>query len=101
MSDPRFQAHVNFEITEETRKWVVYEVKDVERGLLGHFRINKETGFCDDRDESGELMLSDYFANLSTLIDFAERFELLNWVYDVFGTFIEADKWPPYHFVST
>lgn len=101
MSNPRFQANVNFEITAETQKWVVYAVKDVDRGELGEFRINKESGFCDDRDEQGELMLSDYFKKVESTEDFADRFELLNWVYDVFGTFIEAGKWPPYHFVST
>ena len=101
MANPRFEANVNFEMTSESNKWAVYRVKDLKRGELGVFRINKENGYCDDRDEHGVLQLSPYFSGQMSEEDFAQRFELLNWVYEVFGLFMEEGKWPPMHFVST
>lgn len=101
MSNPKFQANVNFELVDESNKWAVYKVSDIQRGELGTFRVNKHNGYCDDRDEAGVLQLSAYFSGELSAEDFAERFELLNWVYEVFAMFLAEEKWPPMHFVST
>lgn len=96
-----FKADVSFELTSESRTWAVFDVKDMKRGFLGTFRIQKETLFCTERDDDGTLLLGDYFSGLSSTEDFMDRHELLNWLYEIFASFCEEGKYPPYHFVST
>lgn len=100
MSNPKFQANVTFELTSKSRRWTVYKVTDTGRGHIGFFRIDGESGYCDDRDENGVLQLGPYFAGNLTAEEFADRFEFLNWVYDVLADFYGRDEMPVYEFVS-
>jgi hypothetical protein len=101
MSNPKFQANVTFELASKTRRWAVYKVTDADRGHVGFFRIDQESGYCDDRDESGVLQLGPCFSGHLTTEQFADRFEFLNWVYDVLGEFLGRGELPVYEFIST
>ena len=96
-----FRADAHFELTSESRRWATYEVTEITRGRIGTFRIEKENHYCDDRDEAGVLQLGDHFSGTMSVEEFADRFELLNWVYDVVSGFVESGVYPPLHFVST
>jgi len=101
MSNPKFQANVTFELVDKTRRWATYKVSDAARGHLGFFRIDKDAGYCDDRDGDGVLQLGPFFSGSLTTEQFADRFELLNWVYDILGEFLGRDELPQYEFIST
>jgi hypothetical protein len=106
MANRKFEADATFEAVEITRKWALYKVSDRTRGQIGYFRLNRETGYCDDRDTDGVLQLGPWFGGDApgraiTGEDFVDRFELLNWVYEAFEAIYEMEEPPKYHVVST